>query len=133
MHEVEPFLEGSEYQTDVWAATDRVLDEMDKLRKKKAVLVARFLKLLERCARTGFDQLPTNVIRHEGNGVYAIGDRQGPLLRASGFYEERQKKQTFILMDFYEKHGQKLRGNERDRIAKVAQIRDDDDWVRTSE
>jgi len=132
MHEVEPFLEGSEYQTDVWAASDRVLDEMDKLRKKKAVLVARFVKLIERCARTGFDQLPTNVIRHEGNGVYAIGDRQGPLLRASGFYDERQKKQTFILMDFYEKHGQKMRRTEKERISQVAQVRDNREWIRVS-
>ena len=54
MHEVEPVLEGSEYQTDVWAATERVLVAMEKLRKKKALLVDRFFKLIKKCAVAGF-------------------------------------------------------------------------------
>jgi glutamate dehydrogenase/leucine dehydrogenase len=133
MHEVEPVLEGSEYQTDVWAATERVLVAMEKLRKKKALLVDRFFKLIKKCAVAGFGNVPTNLVRHEGNGVYAIGDRHGPLLRASGFYLEGQAKQTFVIMDFYEKHGQKPREAEKERIVQVAQIRDKRQWVRVSQ
>jgi len=133
MHQVEPVLEGSEYQTDVWMATDRVLREMEKLSKKKPLLVHRFGSLIKKCARRGFDRVPANLIRHEGDGVYAIGDRHGPLLRASGFYAAEQPKQTFVIMDFYEKHGQKLRETEKQRIAQVAEIRDKRQWVRVSQ
>ena len=133
MHEVEPVLEGSEYQTDVWAATERVLVAMEKLRKKKALLVDRFFKLIKKCAVASFGNVPTNLVRYEGNGVYAIGDRHGPLLRASGFYVDGQAKQTFVIMDFYEKHGQKPREAEKERIVQVAQIRDKRQWVRVSQ
>ncbi|MCH7839140.1 MAG: hypothetical protein IID38_02745 [Planctomycetes bacterium] len=132
MHLVESFLEGGKYRTDVWAATERVLRPMLKLKKKKPTLVHRFVSLIDRCAQRGFDRMPANVIRHEGNGVYAIGDRHGPLLRASGFFDEGHDKPTFVLMDFYEKHGQKLREPERGRIAEVARIRDQREWVKVN-
>jgi hypothetical protein len=42
MQRVEVYLEGRDYATDVWAATDRVLVAMDKLGRRKGTLVARF-------------------------------------------------------------------------------------------
>lgn len=133
MHLVEVFREGGKYRTDVWAATERVLRPMLKLAKKKATLVHRFVSLIDKCAQRGFDRMPANVIRHEGNGVYAIGDRHGPLLRASGFYDEGHDKPTFVLMDFYEKHGQKSTETEKEGIAEVARIRDQRTWVKVNE
>jgi hypothetical protein len=130
MHRVEVYLEGVEYATDVWAATDRVLAPMEKLARRKGVLVARFEALLERCAKVGFDRLPVNVIKHYEDGVYGIGERKGPLLRALGFYASGQARQTFVLMDFYEKHGQHNRPIDDERICEVVRIRRSHDWVK---
>jgi len=127
---VEGLFEGTAYLTDVWAATDRVVRPIRKLAKKKGAQVLRFMKLLQRCAEHGFERMPAGVVRHEGKAVYAIGDRYGPLLRASGFYVEGQKKRTFVIMDFYEKHGQKARTTEQERNAEIARIREQGEWTK---
>lgn len=128
MIKVEPLFEGDEFQTDVWAATDQVVRAMVKLANKKRELVLRFNGLIERCARRGFATLPNNLLRHEGNSVYALGDRNGPLLRAVGFFHPGQRKEVFVLIDFFEKHATKLRGNERERCKAAARIRDSGGW-----
>ena len=128
MCRVEVYLEGVEYATDVWAATDRVLAPMDKLGRRKGLLVARFEALLERCAKVGFHRLHANVIKHYEDSVYGIGERKGPLLRALGFYVDGQARQTFVLMDFYETHHNRAIDNER--IREVVRIRRSGDWVR---
>lgn len=129
MVEVEPYLVGDMYTTDVWAATDQVVGEMLKLAKKKRENVERFRKLIKKCATFGFSALTTTLMRNEGDAVYAIGDRQGPLLRAAGFFVDGQPKETFLLMVFFEKHATKPRGNEKERCRKVARIRDDGKWT----
>ena len=128
MPDVRPLEEGQCYKTDLWAASNNVLREMLKLAKKKHQMVMRFRALLKRGAQSGFDNLPLNLFQHFDWQVYTFGDRQGSLLRSAGFFDDAQEKQTFILMDFYEKHGQQYRDNERERVIKVAKIRDTDDW-----
>ena len=100
---------------------------MRKLSRRKCELVARFTSLLERLAKVGFDQT-SGVVRHEGKGVYVIGDRHGPLLRAAGFYTGGRTKQTFVLMEFYEKSGQENTQRQRDIIQRIAEIRDKMGW-----
>jgi hypothetical protein len=128
MHKVEPFEVGPRFKTDLWAATENVLTAMVKLGKRKHQMVMRFRALLRRGAQSGFDNLPANLIQHFDWQVYTFGDRQGSLLRSAGFFDDTQNKQTFILMDFYEKHGQKYRDTERERIIKIARIRNAGDW-----
>ncbi len=128
MVEIERYLTGGEYRTDLWAATVNVLDKMKKLSKRKRELVARFGALLKRAAKVGFDDTADGMVRHEGNGVYAIGDRHGPLLRATGFYAEDIQKQTFVLMEFYEKRGQENTQPQRDMLRRIAKIRDKKGW-----
>lgn len=128
MYLVEGFPVGGEYLTNVWAATSRVLAPMLKLQKRKPALVSRFVMLIGRCAKVGFDNCP-KAVRYERHGVYAFGDRHGSLLRAAGFYVEEKEKQTFLMMGFYEKHGQSMRGNEGDLIVEVKNIRDNGEWV----
>jgi hypothetical protein len=50
MIEVERYLTGDEYKTDLWAATKNVSAKMVKKAKKKQQLVARFRALLKRAA-----------------------------------------------------------------------------------
>jgi hypothetical protein len=133
MVKLEPYLVGEQYKTDVWAATSQVIGEMLKLAKKKRELVIRFRKLLEKCAQFGFSELPANLMRNEGDAVYAIGDRRGPLLRAAGFFVEGEPKETFALMVFFEKHATKPRGNEKEQFRKLARIRDDHQWTLVEE
>lgn len=127
MHSVESFRVGDEYVTDVWAATNRVLAPIKKLQKKKRGIVNRLMMLIDRCAKCGFDDCP-KVVQHREHGVYVIGDRHGPLLRIAGFHVYRKDKQRFVMMGFYEKHGQSMRGSETDLIREVKRIRDKDEW-----
>ncbi|UCE60655.1 MAG: hypothetical protein JSU63_02670 [Phycisphaerales bacterium] len=128
MLEVEKYLTGAEYHTDLWAATENVVNRMEKLAKKKRDLVVRFRGLLKRAAKVGFDQTADRMVRPEGNGIYAIGDRHGPLLRAAGFYAEDTRKQTFVLMEFYEKSGKENKKPQRDILRRIAEIRDNKGW-----
>lgn len=129
MIEVEPLHEGDRFKTDVWAATDQVLGAMVKLAKRKRELVMRFKKLVERCAKVGFEVLSTDLLRNEANAVYALGERNGPLTRAAGFFHDGQSKETFVLIRFFEKHATKPRENEKENCRRVARVRDDGDWV----
>jgi hypothetical protein len=128
MVKVEIYIADSDFQTDVWAATDNVIRRMLKLAKKKKKLVLEFQGLLQRAAKTGFDTLPSSLLKHEFDNVYAFGNRQGSLLRAGGFFHEPAAKRTFVLMDFFEKHGQKLRASERKRLQEIGRIRDCNEW-----
>ena len=116
------------YVTDVWGASDRVIGEMRKLAKKKRELVYRFHKLIQRCASVGFGTLESNLLRNEGGAVYCLGDRHGPLLRAAGFFFDGHSRETFIFLDFFEKHGTRQRGNEKENYKEVARIRDNHGW-----
>jgi len=127
MLEVVPYHVGEEFETDVWAATKNVIGRMAKLAKKKPRQVARFRALLKRAARVGFGNTAPGVVRHEGNHVYMIGDRHGPLLRAAGFYSENGK-QTFLLFEFFEKTGQGLTAPQEEILQRIARIREDNAW-----
>lgn len=128
MTQIERYFTGDQYRTDLWAATGNMLRRMERASKKKHELVARFIALLKRAAKVGFDDLPDAMVRHEGDGVYVIGDRRGPLLRAAGFYAPNTRKQTFVLMEFYEKRGQKNAQPQRKLVRRIAEIRDLKDW-----
>jgi len=127
MLEVVPYHVGEEFETDVWAATKNVISRMAKLAKKKPEQVARFRALLKRAATVGFDNTADGVVRHEGDQVYVIGDRHGPLLRAAGFYSATGK-QTFLLFEFFEKTGQELTPPQRGMLQGIAKIREEMAW-----
>ncbi|MBI1826912.1 MAG: hypothetical protein HY287_15280 [Planctomycetes bacterium] len=128
MHDVEPYRVGPRFKTDLWVDAKRVAREMKKIARKKRDLVNEYQALTDRAATIGFDDLPDTLFAHFDWQVYTLGNRQGSLFRGAGFFDSKKPKQTFLMMDFYEKHGQHYRLIEREKIIRVAQIRNEGSW-----
>jgi hypothetical protein len=87
---------------------------------------------LKHCCQAGlwlFEGVIPPIVRHEGDGVYRIGFTFS-LFRIIGFYESRQ---DFICIDAFEKGKTKLNASERERIARVADVRKNGNWRKDNE
>ena len=131
MYTVTALFSGSGHKTRIWVspqAAKKIHECVLKKDKPKDAL----LKKLQRYATNGFQHYEGdhNPIRHEAHGVYRIGLPPKSLFRMIGFYEDHTKR-DFIILDAYEKRGQKLGASDRDRIKHVAQVRNDQLWEKT--
>lgn len=88
----------------------------------------RFLKKLSECAQWGFETHFGGVLRHEGKGVYRFGIAASKF-RLLGFNDVI----GFVFIDAFEKGKQKLSGPERNRVKKVADVKDQRNWGRSHE
>jgi hypothetical protein len=123
MYLVDPLFAGPEYRTTVLISEGaaETLDEFSWSEDGK-----RFVKKLREYARNGFRNYTggESPIRYEWDGVFRICHRS-TLFRLIGFYVDQD---TFIVIDGFEKHGTKLRPNERARIDRVAEVKGTSDW-----
>jgi len=122
---VEKLLGGSAYKTQVWAANSvqEALADLIAEGKRSAL----FVKKLNHFAQAGFGNFigPERPIRLEWRDVYRIG-LHGQLFRVVGFFTT--KRDEFIAVEAFHKHGTKLRSNERNLIDGVADMRDGNLW-----
>ena len=122
MTEVDDVFSGLQCRTHVWLSQDAI-DGIAEYAKKD-----EFLKKLRYYAEAGFLAMEGSgrPVRHEGSGVYRVGH---DLFRLIGFYEDDTKK-DFIGIATFDKHGQKLRRNERELIKGIAEIKNGVQWKR---
>lgn len=117
---------GTSYATEVWSSDSviKALNDLQNSGTKSAGIVAK----LDYYASAGFRRFEGkhNPIRNENNGVWRIG-LSGDLFRIIGFYTS-DRKNEFIAIESFQKHGQKLRKHERKIIKYVAHIKRDELW-----
>ena len=111
--------------TRLWI-TDRALDVFTEYQRAEQP-PEHFLKKLKRYCTNGFANYigETNPIRHEWGGVFRIGD--GGLFRLLAFFDGKDQSR-FIVIDAYQKRGQKLGKSDRDRIDEVADVKRTNAW-----
>ena len=128
MVKVAPLFVGPEFVTKVWL-TERATNLVDEhCRKKGKAYRGVYLKELARWCMTGFAvQENAGHVRHEGQGVYRL-DLKGDLFRLIGFYYG-PGKERFIIIDGFLKRGQRLDATDRERIGRVATIRQNRQWI----
>ena len=119
---------GDDYSTDVWIS-EQASAVLSKFLRKTRAKGKEFIAKVEHYAENGFgnfehDQGP---IRHEHNHVFRIGQKSS-LFRLIGFYVGG--KTEFICMDGFTKRGKTLSKPQRERIAQVARIKQQESWVR---
>ena len=124
--EVEALFVGPEFNTDLWVSDAAIAEihGLDGIDKK------RFLKKLKSFAEVGFSEHEhrDGPIRHEkdSGGVYRVAHTVKSLFRLIGFYGAA--KTEFIAIAAFRKRGQKLSGPQRDRIRKVAMVKQQGAW-----
>ena len=131
MHIVDSLFGGPEYQTTV-SISKKASKTLDKFAKKNQQVVGYLLKKLKFYAEKGFQlyEGEGKPIRHEWDGVLRIGETSS-LLRLLGFYEHEDKS-SFLIIDAYRKHGQRLSSDDRERIDRVASVRRNRLWTKGS-
>ena len=128
IHRVKPLFVGDDYSTDVWIS-ERASEVLSKFLRKTRARGKEFIAKVEYYAENGFENFEHSdgPIRHEGNHVFRIGQKSS-LFRLIGFYVG--EKTEFICMDGFTKRGKTLSRPQRERIAQVARIKQQEYWVR---
>lgn len=128
VHVVDRLFVGPGYVTEVWISEDASA-AFDKFtgQTHETGLVEK----LEYYAKAGFakHEGKKRPILHEGNGVFRIR-LKGTLFRLLGVYEKGRGKRSFIIIDGFEKRGQKLSASDRERIKNVGRVKELEAWKR---
>lgn len=117
---------GTKYRTQVWISK-QAADGMEKeLVPQDFENAVRKVLMFAQGGFFNYER-PGGPIRHEGNQVYRIAYKSDTLFRLVGFYGDDTRRE-FVIIDAFTKHGKKLRGPERERIAAVGRIRETRTW-----
>jgi len=127
MYEVDDLFPDDNCVTQVWVSA-RAAKEIAEHNRTKANPPGALLKKLRRYARTGFAHYEGDEkqIRHEGDGVYRIGQKES-LFRIIGFYEDDDRCQ-FTAIATRQKRGQELSAADRKCIRMVARVKREKLW-----
>ena len=127
IHVVDVVLDWDNYATRV-LLSEKAQKEFEKLRKKKQTEYRRFVGVLDRYAKAGFENFEGDAapIRYEGGEVYRVG-YTSTLFRLIGFFED-DRRDSFVGIDAFRKPGSQLTSGQRDRIKEVASVKRQRRW-----
>lgn len=127
MTDVTPLFKGPKYKTAVWISRS-VGRELRRRAKRDRPMMERFLAKLEHYAKFGLGKFEQSdgPVRYEWDSVYRIGDRSS-LFRLIGFFDGPERA-DFLVIDCFEKRGQKLDRTDKRRIDAVARIKRECCW-----
>ena len=122
IHVVDTLFSGEGIATRV-LLSEKAQAGFEKLRKKKREEYRRFLGVLQRYAKAGFQHFESKKgpIKHEGKDIYRVAHRD-TLFRLIGFFEN-DRRESFIGIDTFTKLDTQLTGGQKDRIKAVARVK----------
>jgi hypothetical protein len=126
---VDQLFVGRKFSTCVWISkrAGKSLAKFVKVADGK-----RLLLKLRHYSTEGFAgfEYSKGPIRHEGSGVFRIGD-PASLIRLIGFYIGARKDE-FVIMDSFKKRGTRLSSSDRARVKEVARIKKHKLWKKAA-